>query len=177
MLNVHTVHTHSRITVLSLSVCVCTHFRLCFFFLLCLLQILMPWWQGVEDSPNPNPKLGTVWLWMEHYYLSWQCFVWESSTPVIRHQNVQQKETEVEMCTLSVTHTHTLYVHAQGKYCNPTVYKCTVWTLSTAVQLARLGQSFFLFLIHLYFIRMNLSFIRFTRCYHLYLCWSIMNNR
>ncbi len=30
---------------------------------------------------------------------------------------------------------------------------------------------------YLYFIRMNLSFIRFTRCYHLYLCWSIMNNR
>ncbi len=24
---------------------------------------------------------------------------------------------------------------------------------------------------------MNLSFIRFTRCYHFYLCWSIMNNR
>ncbi len=23
---------------------------------------------GVEDSPNT--KLGTVWLWMEHYYLS-----------------------------------------------------------------------------------------------------------
>ncbi len=24
---------------------------------------------------------------------------------------------------------------------------------------------------------MNLSFIRFTRCYHFYLCWPIMNNR
>ncbi len=61
--------------------------------------------------------------------------MWESSTPVIRHQNVQQtfttekKETEAEMCTLSVsvshTHTHT-HTHtrarAQGKYCNPTVY-------------------------------------------------------
>ncbi len=35
------------------------------------------------------------------------------------------------------------------------------------------------FLKHQYFylIRMNLYFIKFTRCYNLYLCWSIMNNR
>ncbi len=39
------------------------------------------------------------------------------------------------------------------------------------------AKCLFIFDTFVFLIRMNLSFIRFTRCYNFYLCWSIMNNR
>ncbi len=68
-----------------------------------------------------------------------------------------RKKKQAEMCTLSVsvTHTHT-HTHTHSFTYMPRVtvillFMCTVCTLSAAVQLALLGKSFFVFLIHLYF--------------------------
>ncbi len=65
----------------------------------------------------------------------------------------QKKETSWNVYSLCLCHTHT-HTHSFTYMLRVTVillFMCTVCTLSTAVQLALLGQSFFVFLIHLYF--------------------------
>ncbi len=110
-----------------------------------VLAVCFPWWVWTK------PKLGAVWLWMENYYLSWQCFMWESSTPVIRHQNVQQTFTTEKRnklkCVLSLslshthTHTHTqLHIHAQSN-CNPTVYVYSMY-IECCCSVGTFGEKF-----------------------------------
>ncbi len=52
--------------------------------------VCFPWWVWTK------PKPGTVWLWMEHYYLWWQCFMWSplplSSGIKMCNKHLQQKK-------------------------------------------------------------------------------------
>ncbi len=144
-------------------------FQLMFFFLLCLLHILMPWW-WVGDSQIKHwhkfrcSVFSMVGLnktktrnSLERYYISWQCFMWEPSThhqALTRNRHLQQKKKEHKLkCVLSITHTK-LDIHAQGKYCNPTV--CVEYTFEYCCSVGSFGAKF-IFLIQksCYFIRMN----------------------
>ncbi len=80
--------------------------------------VCFPWWVWTK------PKLGTVWLWMEHYYLSWSALCGSplplSSGIKMCNKHLQQKKRNIMLnkCVLSLSlshpHTHTAWHTCSG---------------------------------------------------------------